>query len=91
MKEALEQVVDPLRAPVSVSCCCPGAAKMPVLRQRHDAHRLKSLGHSNREMARQRNGRPQTAASTGLESRFAGSGGVVFFRESNCEPKPVGR
>ena len=52
MKEALEQVVDPLRAPVSVSCCCPGAAKMPVLRQRHDAHRLKSLGHSNREMAR---------------------------------------
>jgi hypothetical protein len=41
MKEALEQVVDLFRAPASVGCCCSGAAKMPVLRQRHDALALK--------------------------------------------------
>ena len=41
MKEALEQVVELFRAPASVGCCCAGAAKMPALRQRHDALALK--------------------------------------------------
>jgi hypothetical protein len=41
MKGALKQVVELFRAPASVGCCCPGAAKMPVLRQRHDALVLK--------------------------------------------------
>jgi hypothetical protein len=36
MKEALEQVVELFHAPASVGCSA-GAAKMPVLRQRHDA------------------------------------------------------
>jgi hypothetical protein len=37
MKEASEQVVELFRVSASVVCCCPGAAKMPALRQRHDA------------------------------------------------------
>jgi hypothetical protein len=41
MKEALEQVVDLLHAPASVGCCCSGTAKMPALRQRHNALALK--------------------------------------------------
>jgi hypothetical protein len=36
--EHAQQVVELFRAPASVGCCCPGAAKMPVLRQRHDFH-----------------------------------------------------
>jgi hypothetical protein len=40
MKGALKQVVEPFRASASVGCCS-GAAKMPVLRQRHDALALK--------------------------------------------------
>jgi len=41
MKEALEQVVELFRAPASVGCCCSGAAKMPALRQQHNALALK--------------------------------------------------
>jgi hypothetical protein len=36
----VEQVVELFRASASVRCCS-GAAKMPVLRQRHDALALK--------------------------------------------------
>jgi hypothetical protein len=43
MKEALEQVVDLFRVQASVGCCCPGAAKMPALRQQHDALALESF------------------------------------------------
>jgi len=32
-----EQVVELFRVSASVGCCCPGAAQMPALRQRHDA------------------------------------------------------
>ncbi len=30
MKEALEQVVELLRAPASAGCCCSGAVKMSI-------------------------------------------------------------
>jgi len=36
-----EQVVELFRAPASGGCGWSGAAKMPVLRQRHDALALK--------------------------------------------------
>jgi hypothetical protein len=41
LKGALEQVVDLFHMPASVGCCCSGAAKMPALRQRHNARALK--------------------------------------------------
>jgi hypothetical protein len=41
MKEALEQVVELFPAPASAGCCCSGVAKMPALRQRHNALALK--------------------------------------------------
>ena len=39
MKEALKQVVDLFRVPASAGCS--GAAKMPALRQRHNALALR--------------------------------------------------
>jgi len=41
LAELAKQVVELFRAPASTGCCCHGAAKMPVLRQRYKALALK--------------------------------------------------